>query len=171
MRLLTLLVFSLSLTACGFQLRGTGGFELQAESVSVVADNSHSDLAAELIDTLEGSGVEVNLSSKPQYSIRVGSESTTRRAVASSGSITVSEYEVQVSINFSVVNAKSIVIIPSTALSVERIYSFDASNFVSNSEEEAVLVEEMRRDLAGQIVRRFSATLRNQNAVSGDSRP
>jgi outer membrane lipopolysaccharide assembly protein LptE/RlpB len=55
-------------------------------------------------------------------------------------------------------------LIEPTPLTAERIYSFDASNFVSNSEEEELLVEEMRQDLAGQLVRRFSATLRSKNA-------
>lgn len=154
----------LLLSSCGFQLRGTAGYELAAESVSIIANNNHSDFADELEDTLESIGVVVNPIDSPQYVIRLNSETTTRRPVASSGSITVSEYEVRLRAVFSISTAAGEVLVPDTSLVAERIYSFDASNFVSNSEEESVLVDEMRQDLAGQLVRRFSATLRTKQA-------
>lgn len=166
MRIALLLLLSLVITSCGFHLRGTGGYTLGAESVAVVADNPQSDLAASLKETLEGNGVAVVPTTDAEYVIRLGSETTTRRPVASSGSITVSEYEVRVRALFSVVDASGKTVIPSTALSTDRIYSFDATNFVGNAEEEAVLVEEMREDLAGQLVRRLSASLRNRQTAS-----
>jgi LPS-assembly lipoprotein len=163
MRIITVALLTLALSACGFQLRGTGGYELAVESVAIIADNNFSDLADELEDTLKSIGVSVN-AEDPEYVIRLGSETTTRRAVASSGNITVSEYEVRLRAIFSISDAAGESLIEPTPLTAERIYSFDASNFVSNSEEEELLVEEMRQDLAGQLVRRFSATLRSKNA-------
>jgi len=171
MRLLSIAFFVLVLTSCGFQLRGSGGYDLTAESVSIVADNNHSDFADELEDTLKSIGVEVNTMDSPQYVIRLNSETTTRRPVASSGNITVSEYEVRLRAIFSISSADGETLVPDTPLVAERIYSFDASNFVSNSEEESVLVEEMRQDLAGQLVRRFSATLRTKNAEATATDP
>ena len=159
-----LAVLTLALTSCGFQLRGAGGYELAAESVSIVANNSHSDFADELEDTLKSIGVIVNPTESPQYVIRLNSETTTRRPVASSGNITVSEYEVRLRAVFSISTAAGETLVSDTALVAERIYSFDSSNFVSNTEEESVLVDEMRQDLAGQLVRRFSATLRTKLA-------
>tara|TARA_R110002072_G_scaffold59158_5_gene150760 strand:+ start:31952 stop:32551 length:600 start_codon:yes stop_codon:yes gene_type:complete len=164
MRLLIVGFIALLLSSCGFQLRGSGGYDLSVESVSILASNSRSELADELEDTLKSIGVEVNPTNDAEYMIRLSSETTSRRPVASSGNITVSEYEVRVQAVFSVVSAQGKELIPDTALTAERIYSFDTSNFVGNAEEESVLVEEMRQDIAGQLVRRFSATLRNQNA-------
>ncbi|MFT4797155.1 MAG: LPS-assembly lipoprotein [Candidatus Azotimanducaceae bacterium] len=171
MRSITIIFLVLILSGCGFQLRGTGGYALAAESVSIVADNNHSDFADELEDTLKSIGVEVNPIDTPQYVIRLGSETTTRRPVASSGNITVSEYEVRLRAIFSISTAAGELLVPDTPLTAERIYSFDVSNFVSNSEEESILVEEMRQDLAGQLVRRFSATLRTKKvgATTTDS--
>ncbi|MFT7243409.1 MAG: LPS-assembly lipoprotein [Candidatus Azotimanducaceae bacterium] len=164
--MLVVFLFSLTLalSSCGFQLRGTGGYELAAESVSIVANNNHSDFADELEDTLKSIGVVVNPIESPEYVIRLNSETTTRRPVASSGTITVSEYEVRLRAVFSISTAAGEILVPDTALVAERIYSFDSSNFVGNSEEESVLVDEMRQDLAGQLVRRFSATLRTKQA-------
>ena len=103
------------------------------------------------------------------YVIRLNSETTTRRPVATSGNITVSEYEVRLRAIFSIADAEGEILIDDTPLTAERIYSFDASNFVSNAEEESVLVEEMRQDLAGQLVRRFSATLRSKSAEASST--
>jgi LPS-assembly lipoprotein len=167
MRLLSLVFLTMLLASCGFQLRGTGGYDLAVGSVSIIAANSHSDLADELEDTLKSIGVSVNPGQEAEYVIRLASETTTRRPVATSGNITVAEYEVKVRAVFSVSAAGGKELIADTALSAERIYSFDSSNFVGNAEEELVLVEEMRRDIADQLVRRFSATLRNLN--SGDA--
>ncbi|MFT7141252.1 MAG: outer membrane lipopolysaccharide assembly protein LptE/RlpB, partial [Sulfitobacter sp.] len=80
-------------------------------------------------------------------------------------------YEVRLRAIFSISTAAGELLVPDTPLTAERIYSFDVSNFVSNSEEESILVEEMRQDLAGQLVRRFSATLRTKKvgATTTDS--
>lgn len=167
MRLLGITFLTLVLSACGFQLRGTGGYDLAVDSVSIVADNNQSDLADELEDTLKSIGVSVD-DDEPQYIILLKSETTTRRAVASSGNITVSEYEVRLRAIFSISDSEGEPLILDTPLTAERIYSFDASNFVGNAEEESVLVDEMRQDLAGQLVRRFSATLRSKAAGVDD---
>jgi LPS-assembly lipoprotein len=163
MRLIPIVLLTILLGACGFQLRGTGGYELAVDSVAIVADNNFSDLADELEDTLKSIGVAVN-ATEPQYVIRLNSETTTRRPVATSGNITVSEYEVRLRAIFSIADNEGEILIDDTPLTAERIYSFDASNFVSNAEEESVLIEEMRQDLAGQLVRRFSATLRSRSS-------
>ena len=67
---------------------------------------------------------------------------------------------------FSIADASGATLISASEIRAERVYSFDPTNFVSNEEEEELLVEEMRQDVAGQIVRRFSATLRNQTSSS-----
>lgn len=159
-RILLVLVFTALISGCGFQLRGSGGYELGADSVLVIGGQR--ELIEELNDTLKGIGVDTQSNIAPQYTIEILNESTTRRAVATSGNITVSEYEVRLRSQFLIVAADGEVLVPETELSAERVYSFDAGNFVSNTEEEALLVDEMRQDLAGQLVRRFSATLRNK---------
>ncbi len=156
---ISLLVMVLSLLAsCGFQLRGTGAPALAVEQVAVTG--SPRELMDELAQTLKSIGVKVD-GAAPEYVINVLNERVNRRAVASSGSITVSEYEVRVVALFSVMDTNGEMLIPDSELVSERVYSFDPTNFVSNTEEEALLIAEMRQDIAGQLVRRFSASLRN----------
>ena len=159
MRLIAILLVSVLLTSCGFQLRGTGGQALSVERVQVVG--SEPELMDELEDSLKSIGVDVSDATDPEYVIDVAGESLSRRAVASSGNITVSEYEVQLRASFVITGQNGELILPATQLRAERVYSFDPNNFVSNNEEEALLIDEMRQDVAGQLLRRFSASLRN----------
>ena len=153
------------LTSCGFHLRGTQGVVLDVDRVRVVG--SKLELIEELEDTLKSSGVAID-GIDPEYVITVVGESLGRRAIATSGDITVSEFELQVRGVFRITAASGERLIANTEARSERIYSFDPTNFVSNEEEEALLVEEMRQDIAGQIVRRFSATLRSQSQLPAD---
>lgn len=156
-----LLVIAVTMLAsCGFQLRGTGAPALAVEQVAV--QGSPRELIDELSETLKTIGVEIE-GADPEYVIDMLNERINRRAVASSGAITVSEYEVRLVAVFSVTDAKGEVLIPASELVAERVYSFDPSNFVSNTEEEALLIEEMRQDISGQLVRRFSASLRSSS--------
>ena len=161
MRLALSIVLVAMLCSCGFHLRGTQGFELNVRSVNVAAANAYGELSRELERSLRAQKIEVTSSSEAEYNIRIASERTSRRPVATSGDISVSEYEVQLTVSFEVFNAAAEVVIEPTTLVTERIYSFDQTSLVGNSEEEELLAEEMRRDLAGQILRRFGATLRN----------
>ena len=43
----------------------------------------------------------------------------------------------------------------------ERNYTFDSSSLFGSNEEETILLEEMREDLALQIIRRVDATVRS----------
>lgn len=162
-RLSVVAFLSLLLASCGFHLRGTMGAVLDVDRVQVVG--SEPELIDELEDTLKSIGVSLD-EVDPEYVITIIGESLSRRAVATSGSITVSEYEVQMRGVFSIADASGATLISASEIRAERVYSFDPTNFVSNEEEEELLVEEMRQDVAGQIVRRFSATLRNQTSSS-----
>ncbi len=157
------LLLSLLLASCGFQLRGTGDFNLDVASVAVSAANSQSELADEVESILKSLSVPLLGATEAQYIVRLEDESTTRRAVATSGDITVSEYELRVSVVAEIVDQAGDVLVPSTRLFTERIYSFDRNNYVGNAEEEALLTSEMRRDLASQLIRRFSARLRGKS--------
>ena len=166
LRILLAAILLMALSSCGFQLRGSGGSALDVERVSVIG--TASDLMDEIEDTLKSIGVEVVSDSTAEYSIQILSERRTRRPVATSGNITVSEYEVRLRSVFNVSDALGVLVVPEAELSAQRIYSFDSTNIISAGEEEDLLVEEMRQDLAAQLVRRLSATLRNLPAASAN---
>ena len=70
---------TLLLSACGFQLRGTGAPALEVEQVSVTG--SAPDLIDEVGDTLKTIGVTVGSGGDPEYRINILNESLTRRGL------------------------------------------------------------------------------------------
>lgn len=164
MRFCVSLILVFMVTGCGFHLRGSQGYELNVSRVHVSAANVRSEFSQELERALTARGIETVLSADAEYTIHISSTRTTRRAVAISADISVSEYELRMQTVFQVTAAGNVEVIPVSTLVTERIYSFNRSSLVGSSEEEKILKREMRRDVANQILRRFSATLRTREA-------
>ncbi|MBL4680496.1 MAG: hypothetical protein JKY88_07205 [Pseudomonadales bacterium] len=146
--------------SCGFQLRGAEGYDFDLGSIHISALNTRSEMVKILADTLSNQGVDISSKSEAPYSLSLLSEITHRRPVATSGDISVSEYELSIEVRFQVLSESNQVLIPPTSVIVEKIYSFDASSLVGSSEEETQVVAEIRRDISGQILRRLYAAMR-----------
>jgi outer membrane lipopolysaccharide assembly protein LptE/RlpB len=101
--------------------------------------------------------------------IDIKSEQKFRRPVATSGDISVSEYELRLETVFEVASRDGTVLIQLARIVAEKIYSFDRNSLIGSSEEEKLLMGEMRRDVAGQLLRRFSASLRNLHSEPSGS--
>ncbi len=155
------LVLLVGLAGCGFQLRTMAGFELDLKKVHVTAANAHGELARELERIIIDQGIEISSRSAAEYVINIKSERTFRRPVATSGDISVSEYELRLETIFEVASRDGIVLIQPATIVAEKIYSFNRNSLMGSSEEEKLLMGEMRRDVAAQLLRRFSASLRN----------
>ncbi|MFT4712581.1 MAG: LPS-assembly lipoprotein [Candidatus Azotimanducaceae bacterium] len=154
-----------SLVGCGFQLRGTGQATSLLESVYLDLADKNSELARELTASLTQSGVEFTTSGKAQVSIQLDRERFSRRSVSTTGQINVAEYELNLLVSFNVLDANGEVLIPHTRIQTERIYTFDSSSLVGSNEEEAVLHEEMRRDLVVQLLQRVNARMRSEKIL------
>ncbi|HJL60844.1 MAG TPA: LPS assembly lipoprotein LptE [Pseudomonadales bacterium] len=162
-RFLGLLLLS-ALVGCGFHLRSTQGLEILAGNAHVSASNIYSPLTRELENMLVSQGVDLVPASSAEYTIRILTERTHRRPVATSGDISVAEYELMMTVSFQITDASGAVVLPTTTLVTERIYSFDTESFVGSSEEEEMLSEEMRTDIANRLLRRFASSLISQSS-------
>ncbi len=160
-RFFLLLFLSANLASCGFHLRTIEGFSLDLDTVHVSGTDTYGEFLRELELMLVGQGVEIAPESSAEYTINIRSEQRSRRPVATSADISVSEYELRLGTVFSVTARDGKVLIKPTTIIAEKIYSFDRSSFIGSSEEEERLIEEMRREVAGQLLRRFNASLKN----------
>lgn len=158
-RALWLILLTVILGGCGFHLRGTGGYEFSLSELRVSAANAYGELQREVERQLRESGVDLEPAGDAAL-LRILSERTTRRAVATTREISAAEYELRLEVSFDLVAEDETSLIDPTTLFVERIYSFDSNSLVSSREEEALLTEEMRRDIAGQLIRRVDAAVR-----------
>ncbi len=100
-----------------------------------------------------------------EYALAVTAERLIRRAVATTRTISVSEYEIRLEVDLALSNRAAKELISPTTLATERIYTFDSGSLVGSREEETVLLEEMRADIALQILRRVNATVRSFEAT------
>ena len=164
MRLLLLLI-CLCVSGCGFQLRGSTGFETALATIYVTASNKYGDLHQILVRAFNRAGVTVvDQAGDAIYRLTIDAERVMRRAVATTSTISVAEYELRLEVDMALVNGAGESVIPSTTVVTERIYTFDRSRLVGSNEEETILLGEMRADLVSQIMRRVAATVRSFEA-------
>lgn len=165
MRIFLYIILLSLVSGCGFHLRGSQGLDPGVERIHVSGTNNYGDFVRELKLSLEqrDTAVVTDREEAP-FSLRVLGENTTRRAVATTSDITVSEYELRMTVEFELLNADGQRLIEPMELVAERIYVFDRQSLAGSSEEEDLLKEEMRRDLVRQLIQRINATAKTASS-------
>jgi LPS-assembly lipoprotein len=165
-----LLCLACLLASCGFHLRGT------QNSAAANFNTIHISASGEMFSLLrrgfQRSNKEVTTTaSAAEYSLVVSGVRNSRRAVATTSNISVAEYELVQVVDARLLSHDREEVIPTFRVATERSYSFDNESLESSSEEEALLREEMRRDLSEQILRRVNISITNyQNSREDISR-
>jgi LPS-assembly lipoprotein len=149
-----LLVMGLAvlLSACGFQLRGTGTNQLTITELDVSARNAYGDTVRELRQVLENSGVK--LTANAPYKLILTSEKETQRAASYSGNGGTAEYELTNVLNYEVVGHNNLTLL-NNKVEAHKVYLQDASNIAGSGQEAVMIRKEMRRDLIQQMVLRL----------------
>ena len=149
-----LLVIGLAvmLSACGFQLRGTGSTELSVKEMDVSARNAYGPTVVQLREVLERSGVNVHAGA-PYRLVLTNEQERERSATYNSGNRTA-EYELTTVLNYSIQGLNNLELL-SDKLEVRKIYVRDASNITGSEQEANRAREEMRRDLVNAMVVRL----------------
>ena len=163
----TILLFTaLSLlTACGFQLRGTNA--QIATKANVYVDASRDSTVREELRKLlsDRSFNVVDVRDDANVLLRLAGEDQTRRIVSVQSTGKVSEYELAHSVNLQIAqslnDAQPIYNEnqPTNRVEVIREYTFDQDAVLGKEDEADILRQEMRRELALQIVLRTVATI------------
>lgn len=153
------------LPGCGFQLRS---WDLSAAfaSASVVATEEVTVDEA-LTRALGYSGVEV-LEKGGDVVLRLSEEREERRSAAVTAAGRAAEVELTLEVSFAVEDADGQELAPERNLRVARVQRIDVDNIVGSSEEEALLREEMRQELASRMVR--SLAMLAQTRADADAR-
>ena len=154
-----LAVFS-CLMSCGFQLKGTGSSEsmgLQGLELRLVSVQPRSDLTREVSRELSNAGAVLTDATDPALQLTLQAEQFSQRNVSLTAQARAAELELTLSVDFVLEQAEQD---PTDArATVSRQMLNDPRNIVGKTEELRLLREEMRRDLAAQIVRRIGHSL------------
>lgn len=149
-----LLVMGLAvvLSACGFQLRGTGTTELSIKEMDLRARNAYGETVTELRESLKRNGVNVH--SGAPYRLVLTDEQQTQRAATYSGGNRSVEYELTTVLNYSMLGLNDIPLL-SDKIEVRKIYVHDGDNITGSDQEATQAREEMRRDLVQAMLVRL----------------
>ena len=149
-----LLVIGLAvlLSACGFQLRGTGTSELAFKELDVTARNAYGDPAVQLRQCLPSSGVKV-FAGAP-YKLVLANEQESQRTLSYAGAGRSGEYELTTVLNYEILGQGNLSLL-SDKLQVQQVFLHDGNNLVGSDQEADQTRKEMRRDLVQRMVLRL----------------
>jgi LPS-assembly lipoprotein len=157
-RALAAVLLALALSACGFQLRGSGGqYTLPFHSLYVGFSDT-SALGTELKRNLRGGGTVVATDAKAADALfDVLAETRNKSILSLNSQGRVREYLLTYTLQFRVRDAKGAELLGPTEISLKRSYTFNESQVLAKESEESLLYRDMQTDLVQQILRRLAA--------------
>ena len=159
-------LIALTLSACGWQLRGSMELPKNLSQLYISAIDSKGALMTELRQLLKTNRVTlVNSATEAQYSLYILEETKDRRTAGVGGDALSSSYEITRKVNYEIGVKNSEHTVKGTAISV-RSFNYNTSAINSATQEEILLDQEMRRDIAQQMLRRLNAVITNPESNS-----
>ena len=149
-----LLVMGLAilLSACGFQLRGTGTNQLTITELNVSARNAYGDTVRQLRQVLENSGVK--LTANAPYKLILTNEKETQRAATYSGNGGTVEYQLTNVVSYEIRGQNNLPLL-NDRVEAQKVVMEDGSNIAGANQESLLIRKEMRRNLIQQLVMRL----------------
>jgi LPS-assembly lipoprotein len=165
-------LIALTLSACGWQLRGSMELPKNLSHLYISALDSKGALMTELRQLLKTNRVTlVESEAEAHYSLAILDETKDRHTAGVGGDALSSSYEITRKVNYEIrlknattaanttkdsINKDSTT--KGTAISV-RSFNYNTAAINSATQEEILLDQEMRRDLAQQMLRRLNAVI------------
>ncbi|WP_426143929.1 LPS assembly lipoprotein LptE [Pseudomonas sp. DWP3-1-2] len=150
-----LLVMGLAvlLSACGFQLRGTGSNEIAIKELDLSARNAYGETVSQLRRVLEGGGVKVYTGAP--YKLILTDEQESQRTASYSGSARSAEYSLTTVLNYEIHGEKDR-LLTSGKVQTDKTYVHDGNNLVGSDQEAAQIRLEMRNEQVQKMVAALS---------------
>jgi len=147
----------MTITACGFHVRGTSNFPQGMTAVYIDAANRHSPFYSALTTRIRSSDLELKkYSSDADTIIRVLNEETGQRPLTVSARNVPREYEVFYIVDYAVqINGEDA--LAPQQLILTRNYTWDETEVLGKAREEEVLRRAIATDLVGLLVQQVSA--------------
>lgn len=160
-KIIALAFFAVCLSACGWHIRGSLDMPKQLSNLYVSASDSKGPLITDLRQLLKTNRVSlVEKAADANYSLNILDETKDRRTAGVGGDELSSAYEITLKANYEIHLKNSNQTVKANAISV-RNFNYNTASINSATQEELLLDQEMRRDLAQQILRRLSAVIAN----------
>ncbi|BAN46539.1 LPS assembly lipoprotein LptE [Metapseudomonas resinovorans] len=151
-RNLLVLGLTVLLSACGFQLRGTGEAKFALTEMDVTARNRFGPTVTDLRQALERNGVNVHAGAP--YTLVLTREDETQRTASYTTSARSAERELTQTVQFEI-RGNNDLLLMGDRLSVQRYFVHDTNNLIGSDQEAAQLRQEMRQELVQQMIMRL----------------
>ena len=157
MRIL-LVLLALSLSACGFHLRGhnlkEAGFPFKSIYLKSPAPTP---FVADLKNNLELYQIKLEASTATaDLTFEVVSEASDKQILALSGSGQVLEFQLRYRVSIRAYDKQMQEWVPADEITLQRTLAYDAAQILAKEQEEALLYRDMRSDAVHQVMRRLS---------------
>ena len=150
----------LSLSACGWHLRGSaaGGDKLAMTApldIVVIATDDHSPVINSLRQLFPAYKInELTAPTSTSLTLAMEREIMDKRTAGVGSDALTSAYEIILSVDYRVSNAQGILTPRNTSARISRTYNYNVNNANGAAQEEELVLREMRRELASSILRR-----------------
>lgn len=154
-----LAVMTSLLSACGFQLRGTGenGATIPDEwrDMHLITGNPNGEFSREVQTRFAANGVNWKNRENANFLLVLGPERFSQRNLSLNAEARAAEFELTMRASFSVTDAENNEVIETTEVTTIKQMENDPRNVVGKAEEVRILKSEMRAELAQQMMRRI----------------
>lgn len=152
MRIVYWVVVVVSLSACGFHLRGNYQLPPELQAIRLQVANEKGELSRALSRSLRSNGVVLSGSGGVPELV-VGAVTHQRRVLSVDTAGNPQEYELLASTSVAILETTSDYWLESKELKVRRDYVYESTGVLSASDQEVQLKLEMERELARRIMR------------------
>ncbi len=154
-RFITMLLLVMQLAACGYHLRGEA--VMPFKSIYLSAANPGSVLIKELRKDLKTNKTEVvDKPDKAEVILNISLEQQDKVILSLDATGLVNEYQLRYRVSLRAYDNQQREWLPASDLLLTRDLIFDNSQILAMSSEETMLYQNMRSDMAQQILRRLS---------------
>lgn len=136
------------LSACGFQLRGTGNVDFALKEIDLQARNAYGDTVKDLKTLLESQDVRVHAGAP--YRLVLTNEQERQRTISYTGSARSAEYELTTQLDYEIVGNKNLSLIQDK-LEVQNTYVHDGNNLAGSTQESTQARQEMRQEMLQRL--------------------
>jgi LPS-assembly lipoprotein len=148
------------IASCGFRLRGSGesyALSQQLANLELTGSNINSDLMYMVQNNLASSGIVVNPGENGLYTLIVIDQGITERNTTFGADARTTEKAVKAKAQFTLKSKDGEFVYGPHDLENELTYNYDVSSVNSANREKDLIIAELRRNLADQILRMLQA--------------
>ena len=159
-----LVILSLALAGCGFQLRGSVDLPPAWEELFLSSESPQSELSSAFRNGLESNGITWVTRGDSEYILHLGREQFERRNLTIGANARVSEFELTMKTRLRITDKAGNEVLPEKEFTVYRTMISDVNRVSSTVEEARLQQREMREELVLQLM--FAVRLAAASAPS-----